>query len=94
MAVYVDEAKHEFGRMVTCHMMADTGEELLAMADRIGVARKWLQKPGTRHEHFDVCKSKRAEAISFGAIEVTGRQLALMTLDKLRRAALAQEAKG
>jgi hypothetical protein len=57
-----------FGRMVMCHMVADTTDELLAMADRIGVQRKWLQRAGTYAEHFDVCKSKRAAAIKAGAI--------------------------
>lgn len=42
MAVYVDPAQHPFGRMIMCHMWADTLDELLAMADRIGVQRKWL----------------------------------------------------
>lgn len=56
--------------MMMCHMMADTTEELLAMVDAIGVQRKWIQYPGTNKEHFDICKSKRARAIQFGAIEV------------------------
>lgn len=78
MTVYVDEARHPFGRMVMCHMMADTTEELLAMADKIGVARKWLQKAGTAYEHFDISKSKRAEAVAAGAQEVASRDLGLM----------------
>ena len=43
MAVYVDNMQAQFGRMKMCHMIADSTEELLAMADRIGVARKWIQ---------------------------------------------------
>lgn len=78
--VYVDEAKHPYGRMMMCHMMADTTEELLAMADRIGVARKWLQKAGTRYEHFDISKGKRGEAVAAGALEVTSRDLGRMIL--------------
>lgn len=84
--VYVDEARHPFGRMLMCHMMADSTEELLAMADRIGVARKWLQKPGTAYEHFDISKSKRAEAIAAGAQEVTSRDLGLMILKRRKEA--------
>ena len=78
MPVYVDEPKHQFGRMLMCHMMADTTDELLAMADRIGVDRKWLQKPGTVYEHFDIAKSKRALAVAAGAEEVTDRDLGRM----------------
>lgn len=73
MSVYVGAAEWPFGRMVMCHCMADSTEELLAMMDRIGVQRKWIQKAGTPYEHFDICKRKRARAISFGAIEVDHR---------------------
>jgi hypothetical protein len=75
MSVYVDAATHPYGRMKMCHMMADTRSELVEMADRIGVQRKWLQHPGEAREHFDVCQSKRAQAVEAGAVEVTGREL-------------------
>lgn len=75
MAVYVDDMRASFGRMKMCHMIADSTDELLAMADRIGVARKWLQKAGTAHEHFDIAMSKRALAIAAGAIEISRMDL-------------------
>jgi len=65
----------QYGRMVMCHMVADTREELLEMCDKIGVQRKWIQKAGTAHEHFDIAKSKKALAIKHGAVEVDRRQL-------------------
>lgn len=77
MAVYVDDMKADLGRMQMCHMMADTTQELLEMVDRIGVRRKWIQKAGTRFEHFDVCLSKRKLAVQFGAIEVRSKQMVL-----------------
>lgn len=70
MAVYVDDMRAGFGRMVMCHMVADTTDELLAMADKIGVQRKWLQNAGTPKEHFDIALSKRALAVKAGAVEV------------------------
>jgi hypothetical protein len=71
MSVYVDNMKAPYGRMIMCHMIADTRAELIAMADRIGVARKWLQKAGQPFEHFDICLSKRKKAIAFGAREIS-----------------------
>lgn len=52
--VYIDNMNAPFGRMIMCHMIADTKEELLEMADKIGVQRKWIQEEGTWQEHFDV----------------------------------------
>jgi hypothetical protein len=50
-------------------MWADTLDELLAMADRIGVQRKWLQQPPKASwVHFDVGLGKKALAIKAGAI--------------------------
>lgn len=78
MACYVDPAQHPFGRMLMCHLWADTLDELLAMVDRIGVDRKWIQGHPTlsfgKHRnaswvHFDIAKGKRALAVQAGAIE-------------------------
>lgn len=71
MAVYVDSMRAGYRRMIMCHMMADSTEELLRMADAIGVKRRWLQCPGSWKEHFDICLSKRALAVKLGAIEVS-----------------------
>jgi hypothetical protein len=76
MSVYVDESVHRFRNMRMCHMLADTDEELFAMADRIGLARRWLQRSSSGIVHCDVCKSKRALAVEAGAIEIDRTQLA------------------
>jgi hypothetical protein len=76
--VYVDNMEAKFGRMTMCHMIADTTEELLQMADKIGVARKWIQYPGTSREHFDVAKSARAKAVKAGAKEISMMELGRM----------------
>lgn len=78
--VYVDDMAAPFGRYVMCHMIADSTDELLAMADAIGVARKWIQKPGTAQEHFDIAKVKRDRATLLGAIQITWRQSSYMCL--------------
>ena len=67
MAVYVDSMRAPLGRMVMCHMVADTLEELHQMAEKLGV-RKYFQAH-TKYPHYNICKSKRALAIEFGAVE-------------------------
>lgn len=74
MPVYVDDMKAGYGRMVMCHMVADTEEELHAMADRIGVDRKWYQYPHkSRYPHYDIALSKRSLAVEAGAKEIRWR---------------------
>jgi hypothetical protein len=69
MGVYVDDVRHKYKRMVMCHMWADTHDELLAMADKIGVQRKWLQQPPKASwVHFDICLAKKKLAIKHGAV--------------------------
>lgn len=79
MTVYVDDMKAKFGRMVMCHMLADTDDELHAMAARIGVARRWWQSPEkTSGSHYDIALSKRALAVLAGAVEITQKQASAM----------------
>lgn len=73
--VYIDNMEHPFGRMKMCHMIADTSEELFAMAEKIGVPKKWVQYPGTYREHFDVSLTKKALAIKHGATAITMKEL-------------------
>lgn len=75
MTVYVDNMRARLGRMVMCHMVADTDDELHTMADRLGLRRRWHQKPGTPHSHYDICLAKRAEALNLGAVEIDAKGL-------------------
>lgn len=84
MAVYVDDMKALFQGMIMCHMIADTREELLAMVDKIGVKRKWIQHFNTPQEHFDICTAKRKKAVKEGAIEITWRRCGDMTMERAR----------
>lgn len=79
MTVYVDDMRAPFGRMLMCHMMADSDDELRAMAKTIGVQLKWHQYPGTYRSHFDIALSKRAEAVAAGAKEITWRQTGMIS---------------
>jgi hypothetical protein len=71
--VYVDDMRAPYRRMIMCHMIADTEEELHAMAATVGVARKWFQG-----NHYDVCLKMRAKAVALGAVEVSTRELVLI----------------
>lgn len=77
MTVYVDDMYRgtlgKFGRMRMSHMFADTEEELHAMADKIGVARRWYQG-----DHYDISMGKRDLALKNGAVGVTLRIAATM----------------
>lgn len=92
MTVYVDDMRARFGRMVMCHMLADTDEELHAMADRIGVARRWHQAPPRHDSHYDIALSKRALAIAAGAVPITWRQLGCMAARRRKTGQLGDPA--
>lgn len=88
MAVFVDDMRAAYRGMKMCHMMADTTAELLAMAGKIGVATHHIQHVGTAKEHFDICQSKRALAISYGAKSITLRQSVVLVILKNARNAV------
>jgi Protein of unknown function (DUF4031) len=72
MSVYVGVSMWPFRGMVMCHMFADTEEELDEMAEKIGMRKAWKQ--GTDYSrignlvHYDIAKTKRAQAVALGAI--------------------------
>lgn len=80
--VYVDNFRAKYGRMIMCHMIADTQTELFEMADKIGVQRKWVQDFKTPREHFDIALVKKDLAIKYGAKEINIRELATMTANR------------
>jgi hypothetical protein len=94
MTVFVDDMhESELGRyrnMRMSHMIADTSEELKAMADLIGVSRRWIQHKGGHREHFDIAMSKRALAIAAGAVPITVKQCAAMCRRRAETGTLGQ----
>jgi hypothetical protein len=79
MTVYVDEllahgTSATWRHSHSCHMIADTLDELNAMADRIGLKRSWLQQKSGQ-PHYDLTESKRRLAVANGAVEITWREL-------------------
>lgn len=85
--VYVDKAENMLGRMKMCHMLADSVDELHAMADLIGLRRSWFQPNSS--PHYDVSKEKRKLAVEYGAKEVSNREL-VVVIKRLRLERLAE----
>ena len=80
---YMDAAVWPYGRMVMCHLLADTEVELHEMAGKIGVKRKWFQND--RYPHYDICKAKRAQAVRLGAREIGRKEFVALARRKLKR---------
>jgi hypothetical protein len=91
VSVYVDRVRLGYGRMLMSHMIADTPDELHAMADHIGVARHWFQKPPkVSFWHYDIAQSKRALSIGAGAID-SDRNTFVAALRRIRESGVFQE---
>ena len=83
MAVYVDNLRdYGWHRGPSCHLIADSVEELMDFAVAMGLRREWFQPKST--PHFDLTADGRALAVSQGAIELTNREL-IGKIRELRR---------
>lgn len=83
MTVYIDKERNTFGRMIMCHMFADTIAELHDMASKIGMRRTWFQP--FSFPHYDVAVGRRKKALELGAVEVD-RRTGYLVRKKLRAA--------
>lgn len=69
MTVYVDDVRHPYGRMIMCHLWADTEAELHAFASRLGLQRCWFQEPPKASwKHYDISLGVKKEALAAGAV--------------------------
>lgn len=88
-----EAAKAGVRRRVFCASLADVFEdrdELHAMAQRLGLQRRWFQVSRSGMPHYDICQTKRAQAIAFGAIVIDRRQM--VALMKQHREAVTNAA--
>lgn len=91
MTVYVDDMRAKFRRMVMCHMIADTDEELHTMAAVIGVRRQWWQGPPEhKYSHYDICLAMRKKAVLAGAVQISWRKCSTMCLRRAVTGELGQ----
>lgn len=70
MSVYVDDAVHLWRGQRWAHLMADTLEELHAMAAQLGIPRRAFQDRRSG-AHYDVTASLREQAIGLGAVAIS-----------------------
>ena len=89
MACYVDTVRSypDAGLRHTefCHLLADTRDELHAMAEQLGIPRRYFQDHPWRWHH-DLPEPLRPRAVELGAQEVTMHQVGALL--KRRRADL------
>lgn len=82
MSCYVDDAflpqtGSKGQALRVSHLIADTRAELEEMATRLGLAPKH-----SKGDHYDVCSSKRKEALAAGAKAIGWRECAKMIMEK------------
>lgn len=65
-----------------CHLIADSKEELIEFAVKLGLRPDWIQtaetKPKDKYRipHFDLTRNKRKLAVKAGTIEINTREMA------------------
>ena len=92
MTCYVDtvraypDAGLRFERF--CHLLADSREELHAMADELGIPRRFFQDHPWRWHH-DLPEPLRSRAVELGAREVTMHEVGALLRERRRAARIA-----
>lgn len=88
MSVYVDQLietkpyrrseNERWNWLQSCHLMADTEEEMHAFAKQLGLKRAWFQNrhPNPLLWHYDLTATKRRQALRLGAKELSPEQCA------------------
>jgi hypothetical protein len=92
MSVYVDPLFNHGGSATfrwkhSCHMYADTLQELHAMAAAIGMKRAWFQDH-PRLPHYDLVERRRVAAVKLGAIEHSRKEMVLFSWARSNRTQL------
>ena len=89
MAVYVDKlVDYSWHRGPSCHLIADSIDELIAFAENMGLRREWFQPKSS--PHFDLTAPGREAAINNGAIPLSNRDF-VAKIRELRKRRLAGE---
>lgn len=78
MSVYVDAVRTWPTQLRcfkggSCHLFADSAEELHDFARRLGLCRGWFQEHDVA-PHYDLTPARRLRAVELGATETTTRE--------------------
>lgn len=93
MGVYVDRLQdYGWHRGPSCHLIADSVEELIEFAESMGLRREWFQAKST--PHFDLTADARKIAVAHGAIELTNRDLVAKIRELRKRKKLREAVAG
>jgi hypothetical protein len=89
MTVYVDEVRVwpttiRCFKAGSCHLTADSLDELHSFARRVGLRRGWFQG-GSIVPHYDLTPKRREVAIAEGAVFVPARKQALARIEARRQ---------
>lgn len=92
VAVYVDSLRdYGWRHGPSCHLIADSVEELIEFAESIGMRRVWFQSKST--PHFDLTAGGRDLAVQRGAIELSNRELVAKIRELRRKGRMMEELK-
>ena len=80
--IFIDDVRLTYGKTKICHAVAETTDELLAVANAIDVEPHHIKGEGTRYEFLVVPWDKRKEVLKHNATEVTIRGLIAAMLSK------------
>jgi hypothetical protein len=71
--VYIDKSRNWGWKLgLSCHLIADSNEELHAFAARLGLKREWFQASPSG-PHYDLTAKRRKRAVELGATELDDR---------------------
>ena len=86
MTIYVDQPNWKYkGRWNSCHLVADSTDELELFALRMAIPLNWIQNKGTWKEHIDISLSIRAQVLRNGAQSLETRALGQFLRNKKLR---------
>ncbi len=92
MGCYVDTVRTYPGAGLRytrfCHLLADSREELHAMADELGIPRRFFQDHPWRWHH-DLPEHLRARAVQLGAQELTLHEVGVLLQQRKAQARIA-----